>query len=422
MKRVINKKLNNVLCLGLLGACISADASQIPNHVFSRNSEVNTTVLVDKTSKAAYLIDIKDNKPRLIRSFDNLLFGENGGDKLQEGDKRTPEGVYRITSFIPDESLDPIYGSGAFPIDYPNPLDKIEGRNGSGIWLHGRAYDDPDKNTTRGCVAFNNNEIGELRKILNQNTPVIITKHAEFVSEPEYNKQRENLLGTLDQFINAWESGDSEQLSDLLHPSFKSQSGKGKQAWIQHKQRLNDAYPEKHIEAENVYIFKEDGHQVVFDFTQYYCARNIISLGQKQLYFKNENGNLRLVTESFSKLPSNSYIDEKVSRFLEGWLNAWKKGDINNYLDSYSKTFVDPKGRDFAEWERYKGEIFSKRPNQQITIDNISVRQLANNRYEVSFKQHYNSDEYSDLGKKTLTLDGCPGAFEIVSENWTAVN
>ena len=421
MMEIKSNKLLKVASLLIVGFTASINASQMPNHIFSTNSRVNTTVLVDKSTKAAYLIDIQDDKPRLIRSFDNLLFGENGGDKLHEGDKRTPEGVYRITSFIPDEKLAPIYGSGAFPIDYPNPLDKIEGRNGSGIWLHGRAYDDPDKNTTRGCVAFNNDEIGELRKVLSENTPVIITKHAEFVSEPEYNKQRENLLSILDQFINAWETGSKEDLSSLLHPAFKSQSGKTKQDWIQHKLRLDALFPQKHIEADNIYIFKEDGHQVVFDFTQYYCARNIISVGKKQLYFKNENGELRLLTESFDRLSPDNLINDKVTSFLNGWVDAWKNGQMNDYIARYSRDFVDPKGRDYSAWESYKSDIFSQRPNQQITIDNIHVQRLANNRYEVSFRQHYSSDDYSDLGTKTLTLDGCPGEFQIVSESWKAI-
>ncbi|MCG8427001.1 MAG: L,D-transpeptidase family protein, partial [Chromatiales bacterium] len=394
---------------------LSVHAAQIPSHIFSRDGDVNTTVLVDKSTKAAYLVDIKDNKPRLLRSFDNLLFGENGGDKLREGDKRTPEGVYRITSFIPDENLAPIYGSGAFPIDYPNPLDKIEGRNGSGIWLHGRAYDDPNKNTTRGCVAFNNNEISELQKILGQNTPVIITKNAEFVSEPEYNKQREKLLNTLDEFINAWEVGNSKKLTSFLHPDFKSAGGKGKSAWIQHKQRLDNLYPEKNIETDNVYIFKEDGQQVVFEFKQYYCAKNIISVGEKQLYFKNDNGKLQLLTESFERLPIGNYIDDSVNEFLSGWVNAWERGDINSYIDRYAGHFVDPKGRDHNAWKDYKARIFANRPNQQIAIDNIKVTQLANNRYEVSFRQQYTSDQYTDLGTKTITLDGCPGAFKIAS-------
>ncbi|MCG8429246.1 MAG: hypothetical protein MI754_17990, partial [Chromatiales bacterium] len=104
-----------------------------------------------------------------------------------------------------------------------------------------------------------------------------------------------------------------------------------------------------------------------------------------------------------------------------GWVNAWERGDINSYIDRYAGHFVDPKGRDHNAWKDYKARIFANRPNQQIAIDNIKVTQLANNRYEVSFRQQYTSDQYTDLGTKTITLDGCPGAFKIASESWKAI-
>ncbi|MES9875497.1 MAG: L,D-transpeptidase family protein [Candidatus Sedimenticola sp. PURPLELP] len=404
-------------------ACFTIDAvgaSTLPGHVFARDVSSETTVLVDKASQSAYLVSIDNDQPKLVRSFDDLLFGENGGDKTREGDKRTPEGVYRITHFIPDDKLAPIYGSGAFPIDYPNPLDKIEGRNGSGIWLHGKDYEDPKKRTTRGCVAFNNNEIGELRNVLAPDTPVIITRKAEFLEPTEYLRQRENLLGVLDSFINSWEQGDMEQLGNFLHADFLS-DGKTKEGWLAHKRRLKSRNGKRSIETDNIYVFKENGDKVVFDFTQLYCASNIVSRGQKKLYFQKDGDQLRLITESFRDLPSAPLVNHRVETFVKQWLSAWKGADLNRYLELYGDGFKDNRGRDLAQWGEYKKRLFSERPNQKIEIDNIQVRPIKGDRYQVSFRQRYQSSNHSDYGIKTLMLDGCPGKFKIVSERWRAV-
>src|SRR5258708_25685727 len=62
--------------------------------------------------------------------------GKNGGLKVREGDEKTPIGVYHVTESLPRQKLSDFYGSGAFPINYPNEWDRIQGRNGHGIWLH----------------------------------------------------------------------------------------------------------------------------------------------------------------------------------------------------------------------------------------------------------------------------------------------
>jgi len=83
-----------------------------------------------------------------------LTIGLKGALKETDGDKKSPIGVYRITSFIDDKQLPELYGWGAFPINYPNVWDKRLKRTGSGIWLHGvprSKYSRPPK-SSRGCL------------------------------------------------------------------------------------------------------------------------------------------------------------------------------------------------------------------------------------------------------------------------------
>ncbi|MCW8945132.1 MAG: L,D-transpeptidase family protein [Sedimenticola sp.] len=416
LRSVTGALLSFALPLALPG--LAAAVQELPNHIFSRNGASSTTVLVDKRTRSAYLVDLEKDTPKLRRSFDDLLFGENDGEKIHEGDKRTPEGVYRITNYIPKDKLAPIYGAGAFPINYPNTLDRIEGRNGSGIWLHGRDDNDPKKQVTRGCVAFNNNQIGELKALLHKDTPVIITRETQFIPATEYHQQREELFTLFDSFIEAWENGEIDQLSELIHPEFHSPGGIDREAWLARKSQLNRLYPKKVIETDDVYAFKEDGKQVVFDFTQSYCADNLSARGKKKLFFKRDNGKLKLITESYESLPGKSYTNEKVDHFIADWLSAWRNADIDRYLSHYGSKFRDGSGKNLAQWRDYKRTIFTDRPDQQIQIDDLSIKELHNNRYQIRFKQDYRSADYADQGIKTLILEGCPGDFQIVAERW----
>lgn len=391
---------------------------ELPSHIFSRNGGSSTTVLVDKRTRSAYLVDLEQDKPTLRRSFDDLLFGENDGEKHHEGDKRTPEGVYRITNYIPKDKLAPIYGAGAFPINYPNTLDRVEGRNGSGIWLHGRDDNDPLKQVTRGCVAFNNNQIGELKNLLQKDTPVIITRETRFIPATEYQQQRETLFTLFDNFIETWEEGDIDKLGALIHPDFHSPGGIDRKAWLARKAKLNQLYPTRVIDTDDVYAFKEDGKQVVFDFTQSYCADNMRARGKKKLYFKRDNGQLKLITESYSSLPAGRLDSQHVDQFIAEWLHAWRNADLDRYLSHYGARFRDSQGKNLSQWRDYKRAIFDERPDQQIQIKDLAIKALKGNRYQIRFRQDYRSADYADSGIKTLIIEGCPGEFQIVSERW----
>jgi len=93
-----------------------------------------------------------------------IVIGKSDGDKQQQGDLKTPVGIYAIIEKKHD--VDPFYGPLAFVTNYPNPLDKTLGKNGNGIWLHGFPPNCPDKNSTKGCIASPNTELLSLDKNL----------------------------------------------------------------------------------------------------------------------------------------------------------------------------------------------------------------------------------------------------------------
>jgi murein L,D-transpeptidase YafK len=118
------------------------------------------------------------------------VFGQqNHGDKLYEGDLRTPEGLYRIVGRRRHARW-----RYFLELDYPNERDRqryrsnlhddripvIRGKTlgiGGGIGIHGS--DRPTEqhsgtNWTRGCIALTNDDVDEIRKLVKLGTPVLV--------------------------------------------------------------------------------------------------------------------------------------------------------------------------------------------------------------------------------------------------------
>lgn len=111
-----------------------------------------------------------------------VALGRGGlAPKMQEGDQRTPEGLYYIEARNPQS----IYHL-SLRLNYPGPEDKMRAlkmgvRPGSDIMIHGlpngKGYVGRrhlKKDWTEGCIAVTNQEIEELWTIVADGTPVEI--------------------------------------------------------------------------------------------------------------------------------------------------------------------------------------------------------------------------------------------------------
>ena len=154
-------------------------------------------ILVDKSEQKIYLIRqgkmvLREGKPI---SWTISLGQEPKGHKLQEGDQRTPEGLYRYTDYSSSSRY-----HGSLLIHYPNTIDAEKAWNegrikksiysditrnikkglsppmqtdlGGYILVHGthkkgeRFPDNVRYSYTDGCVGMSNNTIDELRELL----------------------------------------------------------------------------------------------------------------------------------------------------------------------------------------------------------------------------------------------------------------
>lgn len=141
--------------------------------VSSLDTETQAISLVVLKSQSEVLVVEKGNgKSRIVERF-KASMGEMFGDKLSAGDKRTPEGVYKITAIEEGGHLPKYYGPLAFVLDYPNDLDRKLGKTGSGIWIHGSGLGARTPNT-RGCVELDDWNILKLSQLVKIDTPVLV--------------------------------------------------------------------------------------------------------------------------------------------------------------------------------------------------------------------------------------------------------
>lgn len=118
----------------------------------------------------------------VLYEFKVSLGSNPEGHKLQEGDEKTPEGLYRLDYKKADSSF-----YKAFHISYPNAQDlaaaKSRGLNpGNNIMIHGQKNGwgwlssvSQDFDWTKGCIALRDSEIDIMWKLVREGTAVEIS-------------------------------------------------------------------------------------------------------------------------------------------------------------------------------------------------------------------------------------------------------
>jgi murein L,D-transpeptidase YafK len=152
-----------------------------------------------------------------------ISVGKLGVAKVEEGDQRTPLGVYYITSNLDPKSLKDFYGSGALPINYPNPYDARRGKTGRGIWLHGTPPDQfarPPR-ATDGCVVLANPDLLRIIKTVEvRTTPVVIATSLRWVAPAATQAETRHFREVLQAWRDAKASGDINRLMSFYAPDF----------------------------------------------------------------------------------------------------------------------------------------------------------------------------------------------------------
>jgi L,D-transpeptidase catalytic domain len=150
--------------------------------------------------------------------------GVNGVGKVKEGDGKTPLGVYFIQKNLPGATLPDLFGAGALTLNFPNAVDAMRNKTGSGIWLHGTpsAQYSRAPEATDGCVVLANAEMEQLLNLPGwRMTPVVIADKLDWIPAGQAASPYASFKPTLDQWLADRQSADAAQLKTHYSPRFE---------------------------------------------------------------------------------------------------------------------------------------------------------------------------------------------------------
>lgn len=223
--------------------------------------------------------------------------GKNAGDKSVAGDLKTPIGIYTLVE--KKKRVDPFYGPMAFVTSYPNLYDRIRGKNGAGIWVHGVPLSGTRDPFTKGCIAINNNDLIQLDQTINpSNTLLIIDSSLKQGVDPAAYSA---ILAGLYQWKYAWTYNDLETYLSMYDPSFKRYDGMGFSQFKAYKERIFSKEETKTIALDHLNIIPYPGDKrnlFWVTFNQLYVSDSHKFEGEKSLLVRlNANQSISILTE-----------------------------------------------------------------------------------------------------------------------------
>lgn len=273
---------------------------RVPKYLVQLQPQQRNAVVVDTEKSRLYLFSNDNGTPRYVADY-YISIGKAGAEKLKEGDQKTPMGVYFVTGNLAKSQISDFYGSGAFPISYPNEWDRLQGKNGHGIWLHGvpsDTYSRPPR-ASNGCVVLSNPDMDRLGKVLQVgHTPVVISDRVEWVGPQELTAQRGSLSSSLEKWRHDWESIDTDKYLRHYSKNF-SAPGQNFRSWSDQKRQVNASKSWVKVKLSNVSIFSYpgNGNMMVVTFEQDYTSNNLKNQMRKRQYWRLENNEWKIFFE-----------------------------------------------------------------------------------------------------------------------------
>lgn len=269
-------------------------------------SKAKTAILVDKKTNNLHIVKYDNGAYSVLKTYHATL-GQVKGDKLDEGDLKTPEGIYTFSAKLLPPSLKPKFGKMAFYMNFPNTFDQLAGHTGKDIMLH--ATNEPERlkkdYDSQGCVVVKDEEIVEIQNHIRLGlTPILV--FPELTDEYMKPGQDEGLKSFFQSWIKDWESKDIDGYISHYHSDFAAQ-GKNRSQWRSFKAGLNQRYSSISIGPEDVVYYRHPKYSMI-TFTQNYRSKlkgggwGHRSRGTKILYIAEEAGKPKIIAETYTNL------------------------------------------------------------------------------------------------------------------------
>ena len=264
----------------------------LPANLLRIPEGVESLILVDTTRFRLYLIENRDGLPVSTLDF-YASIGKGGIHKRREGDEKTPVGVYLVSSYLPGDTLPDLYGAGAFPITYPNVWDRLQGRTGSGIWIHGTESDRFSRPplSSRGCVSLSNDNFELLRDhVTVARTPVVVSDNVEWVPRERLLGDRDAVIDAIEAWRSDWESRRTDRYLAHYAADFRT-SDMDRKSFAAHKRRVNSGkrFIEVDLSELGIYRYPGERDMVVVEFRQHYRSDSYRGEKRKLQYWRRDD-------------------------------------------------------------------------------------------------------------------------------------
>lgn len=273
-----------------------------PNLLVQFDDAQTHVIVVDTVKSRLFLYKKSESGLQYVADY-YVTIGKNGVGKVAEGDKRTPLGVYFASQKLNGPLAD-MYGDAAFPLNYPNELDRRDNKKGSGIWLHGTptdTYSRPPR-ASDGCVVLSNPDLKALAPILQAgNTPVIISNKLEWVTSDKPDTQTteiEALQKAIEDWRADWVSQNSDKYLSHYSEKFFYSDGDFKK-WADYKRGIQASKPRVAIKINDVSMFSNPNVDdvVVVNFEQDFKSTTLQNKMRKRQYWQYENNRWKIIYE-----------------------------------------------------------------------------------------------------------------------------
>ena len=282
---------------------VPAAEEMLPDALLYPGDRPGHILVVDKADQMLYLYRHDGAGNITLDRIMPCSTGENLGDKIVEGDKKTPNGFYIFNQKLLPRELSAIYGTLAYPTDYPNFWDRALGRGGYGIWMHGidKPLVDYDSN---GCIELENADIARMEDLLKLfDTPIITYETLALAPVDELKREGLAIKGFLEEWRLAWSGKDHAAYRAKYAPDFVNNDNRGFAAWMAHKENVARNYRDIKVELNDLRIYRHR-EVIVAAFEQDYKGdQRFASVGRKRLYLRPEKGGYRIVGEEFRPRP-----------------------------------------------------------------------------------------------------------------------
>ncbi|MBR7783059.1 L,D-transpeptidase family protein [Undibacterium luofuense] len=277
--------------------------NQVPRSVLQLRDDQKQVIVIDAKKSRLFLFDHLGNQQLQLRSDHYISQGKFGVDKLKEGDQKTPLGVYYITSRLSGSKLPDFYGPGALPLNYPNEWDKVNGRSGSGIWLHGM----PSNSFSRpplasdGCVVLTNPDFLNIAaQIEIGRTPVVIAEQLEFTSREKLQQERQQLAQVQESWRLDMESMNANRIFANYSRNFRSPQGEDLNSWFAKQRPSWEGWSNPVVKLKDITQFRYPARDemLVTTFTMELSSGRSHMSTRKRQYWIKEATKWRIIYET----------------------------------------------------------------------------------------------------------------------------